>query len=162
MTTSRDTRISVDDLNSHVKLWASPDEFYPTATRDLCSAIQTPWKYTQSLVQIFSQWHIDGHHSLICWRFIAALMMMNYCFLILWYSQIIPKCHRGVCVSSRVRSDKGGENLLVCQFMVSYHGTGRGSHLAGSSIHNQRIERHVYRCICSTYHKLFYSMEDDA
>ena len=40
-------------------------------------------------------------------------------------------------IPSWVRSNKGGENVLVCHFMVSYRGPGCGSHIAGSSIHNQ-------------------------
>ena len=66
-------------------------------------------------------------------------------------------------VPSRVRSDMGGEKFLVCHFIkVLVRSIGRGSHLAGSSTRNQRIERlwrGVNRCVVSTYHTLFHSMD---
>ena len=45
-------------------------------------------------------------------------------------------------VPSRLRTDKGGENVLLWSEMETRRGRDRGSYIAGSSVRNQRIERH--------------------
>ena len=128
---------------------------------------------TYSVKQSNSLWHIDGHHSLIRWRLVVHGAIDGYSRMITYLScsnnnlsstvyRLFMSAVGEFGVPSRVRSDKGGENIMVCQFMIAVRGTGRGSHIAGSSVHNQRIERlwrDVYRCDCSTYHELFYAME---
>ena len=120
-----------------------------------------------------SLWHIDGHHSLIRWRIVVHGGMDGYSQIIVYLNASTNNCAHTVFnlfwkatqvfgVPSRVRSDKGGENVDVCYFMIMLRGEGRGSHIAGSSVHNQRIERlwrDVYRCVCSLFHSLFYYME---
>ena len=128
---------------------------------------------TYSVRRSNSLWHIDGHHSLIRWRMVVHGGVDGYSRMIVYLAcstnnrsltvrKLFVEAVEQYGVPSRVRSDKGGESVLVCQFMVAVRGTGRSSHIAGSSVHNQRIERmwrDVYRCVCSTYHELFYSME---
>lgn len=49
---------------------------------------------------------------------------------------------------SRVRGDKGGENVLVADYMIHHRGPGRGSYLTGASKFNTRYKillRHILR-----------------
>ncbi len=97
-------------------------------------------------------WHVDGHMSLIRWGFVVHGAIDGYSRLITYLhcstnnyaetvlSQFISAGEQ-FGFPSRTRSDMGGENINLAHFMVLLRGEGRGSHLTGRSVHNQRIER---------------------
>ncbi len=57
----------------------------------------------------------------------------------------------------RVRSDKGGENVGIWQYMLYYHAMDQNSVITGSSTHNECIERmwcDVFRCAVQIFQDL--------
>ena len=121
-------------------------------------------------------WHLDGYHKLIRWRFVIHGAIDGYSRLIMFLrgstnnraSTVLSAFTSAIDqygLPSRIRMDRGGENILVSEYMLAHpeRGPGRGSAIVGRSVHNQRIER-LWRdlyagCVCFFYN-LFYSLED--
>ena len=116
---------------------------------------------------------LDGHHKLIRWRLITHGGIDGYSRMIVYlhcssnsqantvYSLFL-KAVRRFGLPSRVRSDFGGENVMVACHMLRYRGTDRGSIITGSSTHNQRVERmwvDVHRSVTRLFYSLFYFLE---
>ncbi|XP_031554524.1 uncharacterized protein LOC116291493 [Actinia tenebrosa] len=123
-----------------------------------------------------SLWHLDGHHSLIRWGFVVHGCIDGFSRRVMFLqcnpnnlSQTVLSLFLDAIESSgglwpsRIRVDKGVENVLVCDAMVEARGENRGSFIAGPSTHNQRIERlwrDVFRCVLHHFYYVFYAMED--
>lgn len=123
--------------------------------------------------QVIPYTTLDSHHKLIRWRIITHGCIDGYSRLVTYlhccgnnkatsvYELFIAAVQQ-YHLPSRIRTDQGGENVMVAEHMLEKRGSDRRSVIVGSSVHNQRIERlwrDMHRCVTMLFYKLFYFME---
>ncbi|XP_060077254.1 uncharacterized protein LOC132556835 [Ylistrum balloti] len=115
-------------------------------------------------------WHIDNH-KLIRWRFVIHGGIDGYSRLPVFLQVNTNNCAETVLAAflhavqeygtpEKVRTDKGGENVKVAEYMVTQKGP--KSFIAGRSVHNQRIERfwrELWPGVVTLYYQIFHHME---
>ncbi|KAI7810041.1 hypothetical protein IRJ41_020752, partial [Triplophysa rosa] len=148
----------------------------PVGTQMRALSISTRHRRQYSVPGPNAMWHIDGNHKLIRWRFVIHGGVDGFSRLIVYLSAATNNRASTVLdsfigaaerfgIPSRVRSDKGLENIEVAHFMVARSGENRNSHITGRSVHNQRIERlwrDVYEQVLDKFYCLFYGMESES
>lgn len=117
--------------------------------------------------------HIDSNHKLIAFRIVLHGCIDGYSRNIIYLKcltnnkaasvlELFKRGTREFGIPSRVRGDKGVENIHVAQFMLAEKGVDRGSFIVGRSVHNQRIERlwaEVNRVVSKHFKQIFKFME---
>lgn len=119
-------------------------------------------------------WHVDGHHKLIRWRLVTHGGIDGFSRTIVYLKccdnnrspsvlSAFTEAVQSYGLPSKVRSDMGGENVAVWQYMIEEHRS-ESVVITGASTHNERIERlwrDVFRCVISLFYDTFRTLEDE-
>ena len=115
-------------------------------------------------------WHVDTHHALIRWRLVTAGCIDGFSRLIVLLTvsdnnradtmlELFESAVQNYGCPSRVRGDRGVENVGIQQYMERVRGLNRGSFIPGRSVHNTRIER-LWRDVMYAVIQTYYSMSN--
>jgi hypothetical protein len=121
-------------------------------------------------------WHVDTNHKLVRWNFIIVGGIDGFSRLPVMLvctnnnkADTLLSCFLGAVTEyglpSRVRTDKGLENVRIADYMIEKRGSGRGSIISEQSTHNQRIERlwrGVFQGGFCFFFYLFFFFEDQS
>ena len=119
-------------------------------------------------------WHVDTNHKLVRWNFVIVGGIDGFSLLSVMFvctnnnkADTLLNCFLAAVneydLPSRVRTDKGLENVQIAGYMIEKGGTDWGSIITGRSTHNQRIERlwrDVFQGVLSFFYHLFYFLEN--
>ena len=120
-------------------------------------------------------WHADGNHKLIRYRIVVHAAIDGFSRVVTYINCAVDNTAETVLehfikstsefgLPSHIRTDRGGENIGIWRYMNYMRGEGRASYIAGSSVHNSRIERlwrDVRTNVLSTYAIVFHSLENE-
>lgn len=120
-------------------------------------------------------WHTDGNHKMIRQGFVIHHGIDGFSRLVTFCccsgnnrsTTVFPLFQEAVSKYGRlihVRTDYGGENVLIWRDMTSFWGEHARSVIVGSSVHNQRIEHHnrgVNKQVVASFNAKFYDLESE-